>query len=127
MLVLLQGARAQSPAPVPTQATPPNVSSGLGMTPTAILAGRGKITYPPDVSGAVEVEVAFRNLPKPDGWDRDLHSVCEARKQTLALAVDHLKQLLNPNDPDSYPATRPQQTGPLPLSPAHLLTYHSNT
>src|SRR5258708_19007328 len=45
----------------------------------------------------------------PPGWDHDLRSVCEVRKQTLARAVDHLKQLLDPNDPDSYAATRPEQ------------------
>ena len=111
-------------APVPSAPSPPpTVSSGLGMTPTAILAGRGKIAYPPDVSGAVEVEIAFRNLPKPPGWDRDLHSVCEARKQTLALAVNHLKELLDPNDPDSYASTRPDEVGRVRFSLAQLLAY----
>ena len=47
---------APIPAPVsaPNQGNPPVVSSGQGMSPTAILAlaGRGKIAYPPDVSGA---------------------------------------------------------------------------
>ncbi len=107
----------------PQGATP--VNSGQGMSPTGILAlaGRGKIEYPPDVSGAVEVEVAFRNLPKPEGWDRDLHSVCEARKQTLALAVNHLKQLLDPNDPDSYAVTRPAEVGRVRFSLAQLLAY----
>jgi len=115
-----------TPTSSPNQAVPPTISSGLGMTPTAILAGRGKIAYPPDVSGAVEVEVAFRNLPKPSGWDRDLHSVCEARKQTLALAVDHLKQLLDPNDPDSYAATRPDEVGRVRFSLAQLLAYQGD-
>jgi len=111
--------------PAPVQGAPPIISTGQGMTPTAILAlaGRGKIAYPPDVSGAVEFEVAFRNLPKPPDWDRNLHSVCEARKQTLALAVDHLKQLLDPNDPDSYAATRPEEVGRVRFSLAQLLAY----
>src|SRR5713101_7601087 len=114
-----------TPASAPNQGTPPVVSSGQGMSPTALLAlaGRGKIAYPPDVSGAVEVEVAFRSLPKPPDWDRNLHSVCEARKQTLALAVDHLKQLLDPNDPESYAATRPEEVGRVSFSLAQLLAY----
>src|SRR2546425_2356717 len=43
-----------TPASAPNQGTPPVVSSGQGMSPTALLAlaGRGKIAYPPDVSGA---------------------------------------------------------------------------
>jgi tetratricopeptide (TPR) repeat protein len=118
-------ATASAPAAAPSQAPAPIVSSGQGMTPTAILAlaGRGKIAYPPDVSGAVEVEVAFRNLPKPPDWDRNLHAVCEARKQTLALAVNHLQQLLDPNDPDSYAATRPEEVGRVHFSLAQLLAY----
>ena len=119
---------ASTPAAAPSQAPPPTVSSGQGMTPTAILAlaGRGKIAYPPDVSGAVEVEVAFRNLPKPPDWDRNLHAVCEARKKTLALAVNHLQQLLDPNDPDSYAATRPEEVGRVHFSLAQLLAYQGD-
>src|SRR6267142_2323796 len=118
-------------APPPTQAwqtAPPatpgqTTSSGQDMSPTAILAGRAKIAYPPDVSGAVEVEVAFRNLPKPADWDRNLRAVCEARKQTLALAVGHLQQLLDPDDPDSFAVTRPDEVGRVHFSLAQLLAY----
>jgi tetratricopeptide (TPR) repeat protein len=116
---------APAPPAAATQGTAPGASAGQGMTPTALLAlaGRGKVAYPPDVSGAVEVEVAFRTLPKPPGWDHDLRSVCEVRKQTLANAVDHLRQLLDPNDPDSYAATRPDQLGRVHFSLAQLLAY----
>jgi tetratricopeptide (TPR) repeat protein len=119
---------AATPASAPDQAPAPAISSGQGMTPTALLsvAGRGKITYPPDVSGAVEVEVAFKNLPKPPDWDRDLHRVCEVRKQTLELAVNHLKQLLDPNDPDSYVSTRPADVGRVRFSLAQLLAYQGD-
>ena len=116
---------SSTPAAVPTQQTAPVMSTGQGMTPTALLAlaGRGKVAYPPDVSGAVEVEVAFRTLPKPPGWDHDLRSVCEVRKQTLAHAVDHLTQLLDPNDPESYASTKPDQLGRVHFSLAQLLAY----
>jgi len=110
------------PPPNPSQST----SSGQGMSPTAILAGRSKIAYPPDVSGAVEVEVAFRHLPKPADWDRNLHAVCEARKQTLALAVGHLQQLLDPDDPDSFAVTRPDEVGRVHFSLAQLLAYQGD-
>src|SRR6266478_1562469 len=112
-------------APDAQTATAPPGGSGQGMTPTAMLAlaGRGNISYPPDVSGAVEVEVAFRNLPKPPDWERDLQSICQARKQTLALAVDHLKDLLDPDNPDSYATTRPDELGRVHYSLAQLLAY----
>jgi tetratricopeptide (TPR) repeat protein len=112
-----------SPPANPAQGNAPVVSTGQGMTPTALLAlaGRGKVAYPPDVSGAVEVEVAFKTLPKPADWDHDLHSVCEVRKQTLARAINHLRQLLDPNDPDSYAVTKPDQMGRVHFSLAQLL------
>ena len=120
------GSGPTSTAPSPS--TPPVVSSGQGMSPTALLAlaGRGKISYPPDVSGAVEVEVAFKNLPKPPDWDRDLRTVCEVRKQTLALAISHLKELLDPNDPESYAATRPEEVGRVRFSLAQLFAYQGD-
>ena len=118
----------QTPAqsPTPDQSPAPVTSSGQGMTPTAILAGRSNVAYPPDVSGAVEVEVAFKNLPKPADWDRNLRAVCEVRKQTLAHAVDHLKQLLDPKDPDSFAATRPGEVGRVLFSLAQLLAYQGD-
>jgi len=122
------GVAAVSTPPVPTAAAQSGATvatTGQGMTPTGLLAlaGRGKVPYPPDVSGAVEVEVAFRTLPKPPDWDRNLRSVCEVRKQTLARAVDHLSQLLDPNDPDSFAATKPDQIGRVQFSLAQLLAY----
>jgi tetratricopeptide (TPR) repeat protein len=129
LLALLLCSHLLAPAPAQAwQTTPPptpgqSTSSGQGMSPTAILAGRAKIAYPPDVSGAVEVEVAFRNLPKPADWNRNLRAVCEARKQSLALAVDHLQQLLDPNDPDSFAVTRPDEVGRVHFSLAQLLAY----
>jgi tetratricopeptide (TPR) repeat protein len=121
-----QAWQAAAQTPPPSQPTPPTTSSGLGMTPTAILAGRANIKYPPDVSGAVEVEVAFKNLPKPADWDKNLRAVCEVRKQTLALAVDHLKELLDPNNPDSYAVTRPDEVGRVRFSLAQLLAYQGD-
>jgi tetratricopeptide (TPR) repeat protein len=108
-----------------SQNASPAGSGGQGMSPTALLAlaGRGKVIYPPDVSGAVEVEVAFRSLRKPPGWDHDLRSVCQVRKQTLADAIEYLKQLLDPNDPDSYVSKRPDQVGRVHFSLAQLLAY----
>ena len=115
-----------APTASPSQSAqnqPAPTGGGQGMTPTAVLAGRASVAYPPDVSGAVEVEVAFKNLPKPADWDRNLRAVCEARKQTLAHAVDHLRGLLDPNDPESFTATRPNEIGRVEFSLAQLLAY----
>ncbi len=121
-----------SPSPVPADEAATNrhpsapiVSSGEGMTPTALLAlsGRGAIIYPPDVSGAVEVEVAFKHFPKPEDWNRDSRSVCEARKQLAPSAISHLRGLLDPNNPNSYVATQPNQLGQVHFVLAQILSY----
>jgi tetratricopeptide (TPR) repeat protein len=114
-----------TPMAEPSAQRPSVGGTGQGMTPTGLLAvaGRGKIAYPPDVSGAVEVEVAFRNLPKPADWDKDLRSVCQTRKQTLQLAVSHLQQLLDPNDPESFVKNKPDAVGVVHFSLAQLLAY----
>ena len=103
----------------------PVMGGGQGMTPTSILAlaGRGQISYPPDVSGAVEVELAFRKIPKPPDWDHDLQSSCETRKQSLQSAVGVLMRLLDPQNPDSYIATKPDQVGHVHFVLAQLLAY----
>ena len=103
----------------------PVMGGGQGMTPTSILAlaGRGQISYPPDVSGAVEVELAFRKIPKPPDWDHDLQSSCETRKQSLQAAVGVLMRLLDPQNPDSYVATKPDQVGHVHFVLAQLLAY----
>ena len=123
--------KVEAPVPAPT-ASPTGdaaaMSRGGGMAPTGLLplAGRGKISYPPDVSGAVEMEIAFKNLPKPADWNRDLRTVCQVRKQTLNLAVDHLWQLLDPNDPESFAVTRPNDVGRVRFSLAQLLAYQGD-
>jgi len=114
-----------APASAATPNQPPAVPTGQGMAPTALLplAGRGKIAFPPDVSGTVEVEMAFRKLPKPDDWNRDFRTICETRKNSLALAVKHLSDLLNPDDPESFVNTRPGMIGQVHFSLAQLLAY----
>lgn len=120
-----QDSSQQSPAAWDSASPQSPSRGGQGMTPTAILgsAARGKIAYPPDVSGAVEVELAFRTRPKPEGWDQNLRSVCEVRKETLAGAVNLLKKLLDPNQPESYVSEHPDQVGRVHFSLAQLLAY----
>ena len=126
MLAPTEGFARQATAPQSPANQPASGSNGQGMSPTAILAGRISVAYPPDVSGAVEAEVAFRNLPKPADWDKNLRAVCEVRKKTLALAVDRLKGLLDPKNPESYAATRPDEVGRVLFSLAQLQAYQGN-
>jgi tetratricopeptide (TPR) repeat protein len=107
------------------QAPPASTGPTQGMAPTGLAdkAGIGQILYPPDVSGAVEVEVAFRAIPKPPEWNRTLRSVCEVRKQSLETAIDHLSQRLDPHSPDSYVRSKPEELGHVHFVLAQLLAY----
>jgi tetratricopeptide (TPR) repeat protein len=44
------------------------------------------------VAGLSEADAAFRQFPKPDGWDRNLHQMCEIRNESHAEAVRRLEQ-----------------------------------
>ena len=61
-------------------------TAGIGMSSSQMLplTGRGSVRYTPDISGAVDMELAFRKVPKPDDWNRDFQAVCETRKRALA-------------------------------------------
>jgi hypothetical protein len=81
-----------APGPTPVSAMSPS-----GMLPLSAVSG---LRYPPDVSGAVEFEVAFRKIPRPANWDQDLKTICTLRKKVPSLAIDHMEKLLDPKNPE---------------------------
>jgi hypothetical protein len=48
-----------------------------------------------DVGGFGEAENAFTSFPKPEGWERDLHQICEIRKKSYADAIARGEQFLS--------------------------------
>jgi hypothetical protein len=44
------------------------------------LVSTGAIRYGAQVAGLGEADSAFQDYPKPSGWNRDLHKVCEIRR-----------------------------------------------
>ncbi|HEY1263474.1 MAG TPA: FG-GAP-like repeat-containing protein [Terriglobales bacterium] len=85
------------------------IVAGQGMSPTAMLpiSGIANLRYPPDVSGAVGVESAFREMPKPPNWNRNLQAICSIRKQGFSLAIDHLQKLLDPDNAEGFAKKSP--------------------
>jgi len=73
-------------------------TAGIGMSSSQMLplTGRGSVRYTPDISGAVDMELAFRKVPKPDDWNRDFQAVCETRKRAIAMAVARMAALRDP-------------------------------
>ena len=52
----------------------------------------GTIRYPPNVGGKNEADLAFRSLPKPEGWSQDLAGLCTIRKKSVAVMIDQLEK-----------------------------------
>ncbi|MGO9086113.1 MAG: FG-GAP-like repeat-containing protein [Candidatus Sulfotelmatobacter sp.] len=65
------------------------------------------IRYAPNVGGKGEADLAFRNFPKPDGWDQNLHMMCDIRTQSLTSVVGSILKSLDPANPDGVANGRP--------------------
>ena len=65
------------------------------------------------VSGFGEAMTIFREFPKSDGWDRDLHQICAIAKVSIPVTLDRLDSALTPDSPQSLRAA------PLDLMQAH--------
>jgi hypothetical protein len=82
---------------------PPGASAPLQNTaPARILpsSATGTIRYAPNVGGKGEADLAFRNFPKPEGWNQNLHAMCDIRTQSLASVIDSILKSLDPANPD---------------------------
>ena len=62
----------------------------------AALASAGSIRFGPDVDGIQEAWSALAAIPKPDGWDQDPLTICEAHNHSYTAVVDWLEQMMNP-------------------------------
>ena len=58
------------------------------------LATSGIVRQSISVAGFVESDAAFKQYPKPEGWERDLHQQCDIRNESHAEAVKRLEQAL---------------------------------
>lgn len=76
-------------------AAPP--TSDLNPKRISALLATGAIRYGTPVAGLNEANAAFLQYPKPDGWDRDLHQICEVRRNSLAGAKEAMAGALAPN------------------------------
>ncbi len=64
------------------------------------LLDSGAILGDLNASGMINAESALLDYPKPDGWNGDLHQLCEVRKGSYAWAVDRQAKFLAAADAD---------------------------
>jgi tetratricopeptide (TPR) repeat protein len=70
------------------------------------------VRLPPDTSGLMDVEGAFQTVAKPEGWNRNMSSVCRIHDgPLLPLLTDTVHKLLQSPDAAS-------------LSPMEQMQYH---
>jgi tetratricopeptide (TPR) repeat protein len=73
-------------APATADLNPSRISS---------LIATGAIRYGAQVAGFSEADAALQDYPKPDGWNRDLHKVCQIRQESLAAAKEVMRSSLD--------------------------------
>src|SRR5579863_2730422 len=81
----------------------PGESTSLQNTaPARILpsSAADTIRYAPNVGGKGEADLAYRNFPKPDGWNQSLRAMCDIRQESLAQVISHILKSLDPANPD---------------------------
>jgi len=59
-----------------------------------LLISSGVIRTNGDVGGLGEADNLFTAFQKPEGWNRDLHQICEIRKKSYADGVSRMRDLL---------------------------------
>jgi tetratricopeptide (TPR) repeat protein len=96
-IVQVQSAAA-SPSPNPSNVSATATGSILPLSAT------GTIRYTPFVGGKGEADLAFRSVPKPEGWSQDLQAMCKIRKDSLATVIRQLlEDLAHPDSGDTGP------------------------
>ena len=73
---------------------PPKVQN-LNADQMKRLASSGVIRQSISVAGLVESDAAFRQYPKPDGWELDSREQCNLRNESHAAAVARLEKFLS--------------------------------
>jgi tetratricopeptide (TPR) repeat protein len=60
------------------------------------LTGRAVIRYPPNTAGVPDVEMIFRSLTKPEGWNSDPRAVCQLHRASTNGAIQALGKMVSP-------------------------------
>ena len=83
--------------------SPSDAANSQSSRPTLSTAARGSVRYALNVGGLNDADAVFNALPKPAGWQQDLHAICEARKQSLSVATEQLGKRLSAADAELHP------------------------
>jgi tetratricopeptide (TPR) repeat protein len=83
---------------------PPSAAANVpNSRPNISTSARGSVRYALNIGGLNDADAVFNALPKPSGWQQDLPAICEARKQSLAVATGELAKRLSAADAELHP------------------------
>ena len=105
---------------------PPSETGALRNTAPARLlpeSTTGTIRYTPNVGGKGEADLAFRSFEKPDGWNQDLHQMCEIRQKSMSSVIDTVEKQLDPSNPDGVIKKSPLDQIQMHYALANLYSY----
>jgi FG-GAP-like repeat/ASPIC and UnbV/PPIC-type PPIASE domain len=117
-----------NPAAKQSSTQQPNQPDVSATAPGSILplSAAGTIRYSPLVGGKGEADLAFRSVPKPEGWAGDLQEMCKIRKDSLAMVIHQLlEDLAHPDSGDLGPKN-PLDVIEMRYALANLYSYHGD-
>jgi tetratricopeptide (TPR) repeat protein len=80
----------------PSETAPVDSTAPARLLPSS---AAGTIRYAPNIGGKGEADLAYRNFPKPEGWNQDLHAMCDIRQRSLASVIADIQKSLDPANP----------------------------
>src|SRR6202522_2491778 len=88
-LAVEEDARAR----LPTREEPGNQTMASAGAPS--VTGRAVVRQVPETSGLLEVEAAFRAMPKPARWNYSTETICKLHQEAIPHLHNYLKTLLD--------------------------------
>jgi tetratricopeptide (TPR) repeat protein len=80
-------------ARLPTREEPGNQTMASAGAPS--VTGRAVVRQVPETSGLLEVEAAFRAMPKPARWNYSTETICKLHQEAIPHLHNYLKTLLD--------------------------------
>ena len=102
------------------------ISGGTSSTQSLPQTSAGTIRYQQPVGGKGEADLAFRSVPKPDGWSQDLQAMCRIRKQSWTLVRDVALENLDPANPEGSASHPPLDRIQMHYALANLYAYQGD-
>jgi tetratricopeptide (TPR) repeat protein len=80
---------------LPIEKDEPGGQATMSSPGSPSVIGRAVVRQVPETSGLIEVEAAFRSMPKPDRWSYDVNAICKLHQNVISHLQGYLETLTN--------------------------------